>query len=126
MSNSSNNSNDDGLAEYKIMTYNIQWEAMLNNKKEHNNKNKNIINIIKKALDSDVDFIGLQEASCIYDGPSIETVEYNKCDNFLKTELTLEPYNTYKILEGNNTYGRNGVEGNAIICKNNFAPSFNP
>ena len=119
MSNS-NNSNDDGLAEYKIMTYNIQWEAMLNNKKEHNNKNKNIINIIKKALDSDVDFIGLQEASCIYDGPSIETVEYNKCDNFLKTELTLEPYNTYKILEGNNTYGRNGVEGNAIICKNNF------
>ena len=38
MSNS-NNSNDDGLAEYKIMTYNIQWEAMLNNKKEHNNKN---------------------------------------------------------------------------------------
>ena len=112
--------NDNGLSEYKIMTYNIQWEAMLNNKKEHNNKNKNIINIIKEALSNDVDFIGLQEASCIYDGPSEETTEYNNCDNVLKNEL-LEPlYDKYKILEGNDTYGQNGVEGNAIICKKTF------
>ena len=51
-----------GLTKYNVITYNVNWENMTSG------KFGNVINLIIDILkDKKVDFLCLQEASCIYD-----------------------------------------------------------